>query len=418
MPTVPAGAPPPLRHLAIGLFVLVAALAMLSADQAERLGVTALRMPAFVLACGALAVLGLALRPWLDPARSRAPALLLLILAVVALIDLQGPVDPIDYKLLLPVLALATAGPVARLLHPLDLPVLLWRLVSLYVVATAALVALADPGELARGADGIARVDASGSLVTHSALCTVALVLARATWSEAGRLGRAARVLAGLLALLMLLAAATRTPLVTALILAALLLAATRERALWLRRMALLAGAGLAALLLYAALVDDTPWRRLWSDGQPEWSTGRAVAVQDWLERADGHPLGLGLGTVRATLADGKPSLDGQDILDWPHNEAVRLWIEAGPPGLAFLLVLLGTLAARAMAVAGPRPQGAGLLALALAADAIAQSLLQNWLNGVYHATFGVLMIALLDELPRVRDRPATSGLTGWPFRA
>jgi hypothetical protein len=403
---------PSARRLAIGLLVLMAALAMLSADQAERLGVVPLRMPAFVLASGALASLGVALRPWLDPAASRAPMLLLLILALIALLDLQGPVDPIDYKLLLPVIVLMTAGPVARVLHPLDLPILLGRLVTLYVLATAVLVVLVGPAELARGSDGIARIDASGSLVTHAALCTIALVLAAATWARVGRIGRMVRLGTGILALLMLLAAATRTPLVTLAILAALLLAATRERGAWVRRMAFLAVAGFAALLAYTALVDDTPWRRLWSDGQPEWSTGRAVAVQDWLARADGHPLGLGLGTVRATLADGKPALDGQDILDWPHNEAVRLWVEAGPPGLAFLLVLLGTLCARAVRVArqeiedarGPGAHagsGAGMLALALAADALAQSLFQNWLNGVYHATFGVLVIALLDERAR-----------------
>jgi hypothetical protein len=408
-PTVMPPAFPSARHLGIGLLVLMAALAALSADQAARLGLASLRMPAFVLACGTLVLLGVALRPWLDPATTRAPMLLLLILALIALADLQGPVDPIDYKLVLPVLALLAAGPVARLLHPLDLSILLWRLMALYVLATAVLVALVGPGALAKGDDGIARIDASGSLVTHSALCTIALLLAATTWKRARCIGRVVRLGTGILALLMLLAAATRTPLVTLAILAVLLLATTRARGVWLRRMALLALAGFAVLQVYAALVDDTPWRRLWSDGQPEWSTGRAVAVQDWLARADGHPFGLGLGTVRATLADGKPSLDGQDILDWPHNELVRLWVEAGPLGAAFLLVVLGTLCARAVRVArqvavdawGPDP-AAGMLALGLAADAIAQSLFQNWLNGVYHATFGVLVIALLDARTRI----------------
>ncbi|WP_027136307.1 O-antigen ligase family protein [Geminicoccus roseus] len=410
---------PSTRRLASCLLVLLAALAMLSADQAARLGITALRMPVFLLVVLALVALGLSVRPRIGPAAMRAPALLLLLAAAMALIDLQGPVDPLDYKLLLPVLALFAAGPVAAALGPLDLPRLLWRLTALYVLATALAVVLLGPAELAKGAEGIARIDASGSLVIHASFCTLHLALAAATWRRTGAIGRLLRLVAGAGALLMLLLAATRTPFLALAITAALLVAASPGRAAWTRRLVLAGLAGTAFLALHTTLIDDSLWRRLVADGQPEWSTGRAVAVQSWLERADGHPFGLGLGAVRSALAEGKPHLDGQAILDWPHNEAVRLWVEAGPVGLAFLLVLLGAVVGRAMAVAKAAPPGGeGLVALVLAGDAIAQSLLQNWLNGVYHATFAVLLVGLLaGEAPNRHGR-ATSGLSPHPAPA
>lgn len=396
-------ASPLIRHVATLLLAMLAALAMLSADLAAQLGITILRMPLFIAVAGVLVALGLAVRPFADAPSTRAPAVLLLLGAAVAVIDLQGPLDPIDYKLLLPVIVLGAAGPIAAALGSLDLPRLLWRLLTLYVLATAAIVLTSGPAELARGADGIARIDASGSLVMHAALCTLYLLLGVAIWHRSGMVERIAGPVVGLLALGMLLAAATRTPFIMLAILAAMMVVTVADPLRWLRRMLLATMAGLVVFVMHTTLVDPSLWRRFWSEGQSEWSTGRMVAMSSWLERAADHPLGLGLGAVRDVLAEDKPALDGEAILDWPHNEAVRLWVEAGPFGLAFLLVLLGSITARALALGRAHPDGAArMLALALAADAIAQSLVQNWLNSVYHATFGVLVIGLLGHLPPI----------------
>src|SRR4051794_22603139 len=116
------------RFAARTLLVLLAVMATLSADQAERLGINALRMPAFTLVTLGLVALGLAVQPWVDLQEAKAPVLLFLLIAAIALLDLQGPVDPIDYKLLLPVLVMFSAGSIATALGPIDLPRVLWRI--------------------------------------------------------------------------------------------------------------------------------------------------------------------------------------------------------------------------------------------------------------------------------------------------
>ena len=404
---------PIIRWLAVLLLALLVVLAMLSADEAARLGLAGLRMPAFIGVTVALVGLALACRPVIDPDDVRIPALLLLLVAAMAIVDLQGPIDPIDYKLLLPVLVLLTAGPIAAVLQPLDLPRLLWRLLTGYVVVTAMIVWQSDPAELTRGTDGITRIDASGSLVSHTLFCLLHLVLSWTTWRRSGLVGRVLRLSSAILAGGMLLAAATRTPFITLSVASMLMVAVARDRRVWLTRIVLSVAGGLTVLTLFTVLIDDSLWRRIQSDGQPEWTTGRMVAVEAWLERAGDHPFGMGLGTVRDALADGKPALDGDAILDWPHNEAVRLWVEAGPFGLAFLAVLLGSLALRAGHVARHHQDDAArALAITLLADAIAQSLFQNWLNGVYVATLGVLTINLLYHLPWIVPFHRTTRLT------
>ena len=57
----------------------------------------------------------------------------------------------------------------------------------------------------------------------------------------------------------------------------------------------------------------------------------------------------MGLGAVRELLADGRPALDGTSLLEWPHNEFVRFYVEAGPPGLLFVVLLLTVLVQRAI---------------------------------------------------------------------
>ena len=410
--------------LTAALLAAVVALACLSSDQATRLGIETLRMPLFVAVVVALCGLGFVVRPQISEREMRVPVALALLLALIALLDLRGRVDPLDYKMALAILVLVTARSVRTALGPVDLPLLVWRTLSVYVVLTALTIATSDLRTLARGADGIVRIDASGSLVTHSALCLTHLVLCATTFARSGLPGRLARLMLGGLALAMLLLAATRTPFLTAGAAALILAAASPDRRRFLPPLLAIAAVGIAALALHTALVDDSLWRRLSGSGQAEWSTGRSVSVERWLAAAADHPLGLGLGTIRETLADGKPELDDGEILDWPHNEAVRFWVEAGPPGLAFLLLLLGSLGCRAVAtIRAPVDLPVRALAALLLADALTQAMFQNWLNSVYYSTYGILLIGLLAAgthrstertLPTWRDGSSALGRRRW----
>jgi O-antigen ligase len=128
------------------------------------------------------------------------------------------------------------------------------------------------------------------------------------------------------------------------------------------------------------------------------------------------RPFGLGFGAVREMLAEGKPWLDGASTLEWPHNEFVRLYVEAGPLGLGFALLLVGALARTALRAAA-RDAGGGdparrTLLLAIAADIVAEACLQNLFNAVHHATVLVVFLALAAAATRGSGRapaPATN---------
>ncbi|HVG87847.1 MAG TPA: hypothetical protein VM823_02670, partial [Gaiellales bacterium] len=81
---------------------------------------------------------------------------------------------------------------------------------------------------------------------------------------------------------------------------------------------------------------------------------------------------------------------------EWPHNEFVRFYVEAGPLGLAFILLLVGLLVRTALvaAVADPVPERRALM-LVIAADIVAESCLQNLFNAIHHATVLVLFLAV-----------------------
>jgi O-antigen ligase len=169
-----------------------------------------------------------------------------------------------------------------------------------------------------------------------------------------------------------------------------------------------LAGLGLAtAFALWTVMVSDSFFLRL-TGAQEDYSSGRWASIGHWLILAGDHPWGMGLGSVRELLAAGRPALDGTAHLEWPHNELVRLYVEAGPPGLLFVLLLLGVAVRRAVRAArsGIDPERR-TLALAIAADLVAEALLQNLLNAVYHATVLFLMLTLATTAPpEPEDRP------------
>ena len=106
---------------------------------------------------------------------------------------------------------------------------------------------------------------------------------------------------------------------------------------------------------------------------------------------------------MRELLAGGRPALDGTTLLEWPHNEIVRFYVEAGPPGLLFVVLLLAVVVRRAVRTASADIDPVRrTLALAVAADLVAEALLQNLLNAIYHATvlFLLLTLATTDAQP------------------
>jgi O-antigen ligase len=400
------------------LLLSVCAFAALSASAATALGLEEERIVLFMGLVVLLLLLPFLVRP-VVAAPSGPLAVLCLLAAWIVLAGAAGPsFTPLDAKFLLPLLVLLAAPNLARHVEPDVLVELIWHLLSLYVTLTFARQLLADPTALVRGHDGITRLDPTGSVVMHSSLCLIHLVLA------GGRLcrplpqpWRAATLGLGLMALVMVLTTATRTALLTGALTASLLLATSPRPMAVLPRL-LIVGLGLTlAFAAWTLLVDESFYRRL-TGGQDDYSSGRWTSIRHWLALAAERPLGLGLGAVRAILVEDRPALDGATLLEWPHNEPIRFYVEAGPPGFLFVLLLVGLLVRRALraATAAPDPARRALL-LVIAADLAAEACLQNLFNAVYHATVLVLVLSLLVETTR-RDAPSQSSPASAPGAA
>lgn len=408
------------RLLTRALLLLVCAFAALSASAAAAAGLEQERILLFSGFLVLLLLLPFLVRPTLVQP-SGPVALLALLVAWMLLADAAGGgFDPLDARVALPVLVLLAAPNLARHFAPDELMTLVWRLLSSYVALTFAYQFAAEPAAVARGYDGIVRYDPTGSVVMHSSLSLIHLMVAVA------RLGLplppVARlrtlVLAGL-SLVMVLTTATRTALVTATLFAGLAVLSSKRPADTLRPLAAAAlGFGLA-FLAWTLLVDGSFWLRL-SGGQEDFSSGRWSSIRYWLGLAAQHPFGLGLGAVRDLLADGRPALGGDGLLEWPHNEPVRFYLEAGPPGPVFVVLLLGLLVRRAVraARAEPDPMRRTLM-LAIAADLVAESLLQNLFNAVYQATVLILVLTLTVATSRAVPAPGSCfGHTMAPLRS
>jgi len=119
--------------------------------------------------------------------------------------------------------------------------------------------------------------------------------------------------LAGM-SLAMVFLTATRTALLTLALLAVLELATSTRPAQTLCRFAA-AMLGLAAAFAWTLLVNDSFLLHL-ARGQGDFSSGRWSSITHWLALAGDHPLGMGLGTVRKLLAEGRPALNGTELLE------------------------------------------------------------------------------------------------------
>jgi O-antigen ligase len=385
------------RILTRALLLLVCAFAALSSSAAAALGLEEERILLFSAFLLMLLLLPFLVRPSLTPPSGPLAALALLLAWILLADAASGRFDPLDARVALPVLVMLAAPNLARHFEREALALLVWRLLSGYVALTFAYQLVAEPAVVARGHEGIVRFDPTGSVIMHSSLSLIHLLLAATRLAQPQRPGQRLLTLAlGAMSLAMVLLTATRTAFVTC-GLFALLLAATAPRpAATVRQLALAAAGFGLAFLAWTLFVNDSFWLRL-TGAQGDFSSGRWSSLGFWLALAAEHPFGLGLGAVREVLADGRPALNGTELLEWPHNEPIRFYLEAGPPGVMFVVLLLGLLVRRA-ALAARRetdPVRRTLL-LAIAADLVAESLLQNLLNAIYHATVLVLVLSLV----------------------
>jgi hypothetical protein len=166
-------APPLVR----ALLVLICGFAALSSSVAAALGLEEERILAFAGLVSLLLLLPFLLRPQL--ARPSGPVLLLTILSAgIVLADLAGRFDPLDARIVLPVLVLLAGPNLARFLPPPELTRFAWRRLSFYVAATFLYQVVAEPAVVARGYEGIVRYDPTGSVVMHSSLSLIHLLLA------------------------------------------------------------------------------------------------------------------------------------------------------------------------------------------------------------------------------------------------
>jgi hypothetical protein len=209
-----------------------------------RLGRRADPILAFTALVSVLLLLPFLYRPRLS--RPSGPELVLAALAMgIVLFALAGSFAIVDAKLALPVLALLAAPNLARFLPPEQLTRFVWRLLSFYVAATFLYQILAEPAVVARGYENIVRYDPTGSVVMHSSLSLIHLIVAvtrlgqKLSWHT-----RLAMLLLGGMSLFMVFLTATRTALLTLALFALLSLASAARPDLALRRMAL---AGLAS---------------------------------------------------------------------------------------------------------------------------------------------------------------------------
>ena len=386
------------------LLVLACGFAALSASVAAALGLEEERILAFTGVVALLLLLPFLLRPRL--CRPGGAAILLALLAVgLVLADLGGRFDPLDARIVLPVLVLLAGPNLARFLPPPELTRFAWRLLSVYVTLTFLYQVLAEPAVVARGYELVVRYDPTGSVVMHSSLSLVHLLLAVTRLGQPLRpRQRLATIALGGMSLSMVFLTATRTAALTLAVFALLHVATSGRPSRALAQVA--AGClGLAiAFSLWTTLVSDSFFLRL-IGAQGDYSSGRWASIGHWLSLAGDHPWGLGLGAVRELLAGGRPALDGTALLEWPHNELVRFYVEAGPPGLLFVVLLLAVAVRRAVRVAREDIDPVQrTLALAIAADLVAEAFLQNLLNAVYHATVLFLLLTLATSPERADE--------------
>jgi hypothetical protein len=178
------------------LLVLACGFAALSSSTAAALGLEEERITVFSGLVALLLLVPYLKRPRLEQPDGIAVCLLLLLPVIAAHDALSGRLDPVDYKVALPVLALLAAPGLARELGRERVVPLAWWLLSAYVAGTFAYRLVAEPAAVARGYANIVRYDPTGSVVMHASLSVIHLVVALAKAGAATRPGERVAALA------------------------------------------------------------------------------------------------------------------------------------------------------------------------------------------------------------------------------
>lgn len=385
-----------------GLLGLALASLAFSATTVAALGLEDLRMVLFAAVFAALVAGAMVIRPRFRARDRAAPFVALWLLALLALTGQSTGFGPaasvLDYKIALPILALLVAPNLRSALGDLDLARFVRRAGLLYVLGTAALALAVPSTAMLRNVASHVRIDITGSVVLHASLCTMAaLVVAASLTRPAGGIARLVAIPGLVAAAWMVVLTGTRSAVLCVGFFVLLWAATGRAADLVRPRMIGLGLLAVLAFLLLSALASDTLWARLTALGHDGYSSGRLPSIRHWLAMAAGEPFGLGMGAVRTLLAHGRPTIAGGHLLEWPHNELVRFYVEGGVLGFTLVLVLMAEVvrraARRARETADPVER---TLVLAIAADMLTQCLLQNYFNSVYHATVMFLLLGML----------------------
>ncbi|MCB9943750.1 MAG: O-antigen ligase family protein [Geminicoccaceae bacterium] len=394
------------------LFILATAFLFVSSSTAALYDLQSWRMFGFSMVFMALIAAAVAARPRFRRCEQDLPVVLFWLVSIMAFMDMDGSFDPLDYKILLPILAIAAAPSLRHVMIGVDLRRLIYVLLALHTLVLTILHA----GDLTSADDDTlsSRLDLTGSVVAQASLGTITFMLAAGEARAKRGLPRTADMGIATLALLQVMLSGTRTAIMTLLVMAALSIIAGPDRH---RQIRIVLGAALVLTLafgLHTLFISDTYFLRLTGAYDDDYSSGRLHSLAYWLTLAGDTPLGHGIGTVRDIMQDGRPWIADGRLLEWPHNEFVRFHVEAGFPGLALVVLLIGGMTRRALHKAArttdPRERAFVLL---LTADMIAQSLLQNHFNMIYNSTMMMLVLAMLcvdPDTPRpIRSRLVVS---------
>ena len=335
------------------------------------------------------------------------------LLSLISLVQIGRTPDLYDLKIVLPILAIGLSPFLATIVDGDQLTWNVRRLIGIYIAVTGASYLLGNSSIDIHRFQSIARVDFSGSVILHSGLCVIYVVIGlSAIWSRQCRYVSLELLLATA-AVAMLMLTATRTTIITLSLFGCLALFVGRRNTNGFRSVVLFSLLAIFVFLAFSLMVDDSLLRRLAIDENQNFSSGRYHSITHWLELVKDSPFGLGLGTIRDSLLYGRPALDGERLLEWPHNELVRFYVEAGYLGLAFLLTLLvGVLAVALKAAERTTNLVRRNLILVIMADMFAQIMLQNYFNTIYHSTV-LLLVALVLSARGTMIRPLQSTWIG-----
>ena len=391
------------------LFLANTSFLFLSSSTAALLGWQQLRVIAFSLILASLAAAAVLCVPRFTMRGRELPFVLLWLLACIALLDVGGSFHPYDYKIVFPVIGILVAPHLSHALDGINLPRVFLFILSTYVLVMCATMVIGAGNVVIRGHDAMSRLDLTGSVVTQASLCVVTFVLASVQAAHSKGIPRVLVLAIAILAGLLVMLTATRTALVTLIVMAALAILAGPDRGRQIRAGIIGVIGTVCLFAIYTLAVSDAFLLRLVGEGQHDYTSGRAHSLLYWLAMAAEQPLGHGIGTIRSMMEDGRPYIDGGLLLEWPHNELIRFYVEGGLPGLLLVLVLLVGMTRRALRAAGSSNDPIGrALVLVLAADMIAQCMLQNYFNTVYHSTMLLLILAVLCDryaVARQEDR-------------